>query len=309
MEDYTYERCMNILVTGSAGLIGTELCIQLVEQGHKVFAVDNMSRSDKIPKCHEFYCEDLSDSLEFLKPIQESIDIIYHLSAINGTSNFYERPNEVLSNNIRSDLNIFKFAEECPNLKKFFYASSSEVMSHEDSCDESKHIVIDDISNPRYSYKIAKIASENYLHNSKLPWVIIRYFNVYGSETKAGHFVYDQIQNHKDNIFKVIGPDETRCYTHVQDAIVATIKISDICSSQVTINIGSFEELTSLEATKIISESMGYSFINYVLIPGLSGSPKRRKPDLTQLLKYYPEYSPVTFQKGIKKVLDYEKSK
>ena len=77
-------------------------------------------------------------------------------------------------------------------------------MSHEDSCDESKHVVIDNISNPRYSYKISKIASENYLHNSKLPWVIIRYFNVYGSETKSGHFVYDQIQNHKNYIFKII---------------------------------------------------------------------------------------------------------
>ena len=150
---------MNILVTGAAGLIGTELCLQLVEQGHTVFAVDNMSRSNKIPKCYEVYCKDLSDSLEFLKPIQESIDLIYHLSAINGTSNFYERPNEVLSNNIRSDLNIFKFAEECPNLKKIFYASSSEVMSHEHFCEESKSVVIDDITNPRYSYKISKIAS------------------------------------------------------------------------------------------------------------------------------------------------------
>lgn len=302
---------MNILVTGAAGLIGTELCSQLVEQGHKVFAIDNMSRANKIPQCHKFYCKDLrlKSSFNVLNRMRNSIDLIYHLAAINGTSNFYSRPNEVLSNNIKSDLNLFTFAEECVNLKKLFYASSSEVMSHKDSCDESNHVVIDNIANPRYSYKIAKIASENYLHNSKLPWVIIRYFNVYGSETKAGHFVYDQIQNHKDNIFKVIGPDETRCYTHVQDAIVATIKISDICSSQVTVNIGSSEELTSLEATKIISELMEYSFIDYALIPGLSGSPKRRKPDLTQLLKYYPEYSPITFQEGIKKVLDYEKSK
>ena len=298
---------MNILVTGAAGLIGTELCIQLVEQGHKVFAVDNMSRSDKIPKCHEFYCKDLSCSLEFLKPIRESIDLIYHLSAINGTSNFYERPNEVLSNNIRSDLNIFKFAEECSNLKKIFYASSSEVMSHEDSCDESKHVVIDNISNPRYSYKISKIASENYLHNSKLPWVIIRYFNVYGSETKSGHFVYDQIQNHKNYIFKIIGSNETRCYTHVEDAVDATIKISDRCPLRKIINIGSLEEITSLEATKIIAKVMGYSFIDYQLVSGLRGSPKRRKPNLTQLLTYYPEYNPISFKIGIEKILNKSK--
>ena len=298
---------MNILVTGAAGLIGTELCLQLVEQGHTVFAVDNMSRSNKIPKCYEVYCKDLSDSLEFLKPIQESIDLIYHLSAINGTSNFYERPNEVLSNNIRSDLNIFKFAEECPNLKKIFYASSSEVMSHEHFCEESKSVVIDDITNPRYSYKISKIASENYLHNSKLPWVIIRYFNVYGSETKSGHFVYDQIQNHKNYIFKIIGPNETRCYTYVEDAVDATIKISDRAPLRKIINIGSLEEITSLEATKIIAKAMGYSFMDYQLIPGLRGSPKRRKPNLTQLLTYYPEYNPISFKIGIEKVLNKSK--
>lgn len=298
---------MNILVTGAAGLIGTELCTQLVEQGHTIFAVDNMSRSNKIPKCYEFYCKDLSDSLEFLKPIQESIDLIYHLSAINGTSNFYERPNEVLSNNIRSDLNVFEFSKECKNLKKIFYASSSEVMSHKDFCEESKSLVIDDISNPRYSYKISKIASENYLHNSKLPWVIIRYFNVYGLETKSGHFVYDQIQNHKNNIFKIIGPNETRCYTYVEDAVNATIKISDRAPLRKIINIGSLEEITSFEATKVIAKVMGYSCIDYQLIPELKGSPKRRKPNLTQLLTYYPEYNPISFKIGIEKILNKSK--
>jgi UDP-glucose 4-epimerase len=298
---------MTILVTGAAGLIGTELCKQLTDQGHKVIAIDNMSRSDKTPECGQFYCRNVYDSLEFFKPIQKSIEIIYHLSAINGTSNFYENPNEVLSNNIRSDLNIFKFAEECPNLKKFFYASSSEVMSHEDFCEESKSVIIDDLTNPRYSYKISKIASENYLHNSKLPWVIIRYFNVYGPETKSGHFVYDQIENHKNYIFKIIGPNETRCYTYVEDAVNATIKISDRCLLRETINIGSSEELTSFEATKIIAKVMGYSFIDYQLIAGLKGSPKKRKPDLTQLLTYYPEYNPISFEIGIEKILNKSK--
>ena len=299
---------MTILVTGAAGLIGTELCKQLVHKGHKVIAIDNMSRSGEIPKCHQFYHEDLCNSLKFLESVQDSVEVIYHLAAINGTSNFYERPNEVLSNNIKSDLNIFKFAEDCKNLKKIFYASSSEVMSHVGFCQESNSLIIDDVSNPRYSYKISKIASENYLHNSDLPWVIIRYFNVYGPETKSGHFVYDQIQNHKNKIFKVIGPDETRCYTYIEDAIDATIEFSNICSIGEVVNIGSSEELSSLEATKIISESMGYSLLEYQLLPGLKGSPQKRKPDLTKLLKYYPKYSPIKFREGIRKVLNHEKS-
>ena len=302
---------MNILVTGAAGLIGTELCSQLVKQGHKVFAIDNMSRSNKVPQCHKFYRKDLrlKSSFYVLKQMRNSIDLIYHLAAINGTLNFYKRPNEVLSNNIKSDLNVFNFAEECINLKKIFYASSSEVMSHKNFCEESKSVVIDNISNPRYSYNISKIASENYLHNSNLPWIIIRYLNVYGTETKSGHFVYDQIQNHKNNIFKIVGPNETRCYTYVEDAVNATIKITDRCSIQNTINIGSSEELTSLESTRIIADSMNYSFIDYQLLPGLKGSPAKRKPDLTKLREYYPEYSPITFKEGIRKLLNNEKSK
>jgi len=300
---------MNILVTGAAGLIGTELCRQLTNQGHFIIAIDNMSRSNEIPKCNKFYCRNLCDSLEYLNSAQESVEIIYHLSAINGTSNFYKRPNEVLSNNIKSDFNIFKFAEKCKNLKKIFYASSSEIMSHTNFCNESNSIVIDDISNPRYSYKISKLASENYLHNSHLPWIIVRYFNVYGPETKSGHFVYDQIQNHKNKIFKIIGFDETRCYTYIEDAVDATIKISDKLPIKNTINIGSLEELTSFEATKIISEFMGYFFVDYELLPGLKGSPKKRKPDLTKLREYYPEYYPITFKEGITKLLNNEKSK
>ena len=82
---------MNILVTGAAGLIGSELCRQLKYDNHTVFAVDNMSRATKIPECDEFYCRDLSKSLEFLSSIQDNIEIIYHLSAINGTLNFYKK--------------------------------------------------------------------------------------------------------------------------------------------------------------------------------------------------------------------------
>lgn len=292
---------MNILVTGAAGLIGSELCKQLSDKGHRVIAVDNMSRSNTIPKSYIFLKEDLSESIT-ISP--DNLDIIYHLAAINGTTNFYERPNEVISNNTRVDLNVFEFAKKCTNLKKFVYASSSEIMSHSAICCENNSVEVDDLSNPRWSYKISKMVGENYLHNSDLPWVIIRYFNVYGSETKSGHIVYDQIENHKLKNYKVIGPDETRCYTYVQDAIEATIVCVEKCEIGETINIGSNEELSSLEVSKIIGTLLGYDSPSYQLVEGRRGSAKRRVPDLTKLLYYYPNYSPIKFEQGVKKIID-----
>jgi UDP-glucose 4-epimerase len=173
------------------------------------------------------------------------------------------------------------------------------MMSHTDICKENNTIEVDDISNPRWSYKISKMIGENYLHNSNLPWVIIRYFNVYGSETKSGHIVFDQMQKHKNGLYEVIGPNETRCYTYIEDAIDATIVVTNKCGLRETINIGTTEELSSLEVCKIIARSLGITNPNYSYIDGRIGSAKRRIPDISTLIKYYPEYSPISFSEGI----------
>ena len=290
---------MNILVTGAAGLIGSELCKQLKSHGHHVFAVDNMSRGTNIPE-GEFIPFDLNDKLTV---VPEHVDVIYHMAAINGTINFYDRPNEVIENNTRVDLNVFEFAKRCPNLKKFVYASSSEMMSHTAFCPESKAVEIDDISNPRWSYKLSKMVGENYLHNSDIPWVIVRYFNVYGSESKRGHIIHDQIENHKDCVFRVIGPSETRCYTHVEDAVEATIVCADSCQTKEVINIGSEEELTSMEVVMMIAECLKVKPEKYKFISGRRGSAKRRIPDLSTLRKYYPDYDPRDLRSGLIDIL------
>ena len=109
-----------ILVTGASGLLGTEFCRQLKETGHEVWAVDNHSRSASIPPCDQWMKLDLMHGL-FVDSLPKDFDYIYHYGAINGTTNFYERPNEVLRNNFISDLNVFEFASQCPNLKRIVY--------------------------------------------------------------------------------------------------------------------------------------------------------------------------------------------
>jgi UDP-glucose 4-epimerase len=286
---------MKVLVTGAAGLIGSELCRQLKQSNFYVVGIDNMFRSTKIPDCNEFIECDISKNII----IDEDFEIIFHFAAINGTANFYEMPNKVISNNTRVDLNIFEFSKKCKNLKKFIYASSSEMMSHVNICDESNKVEIDDISNPRWSYKISKMLGENYLHNSNIPWIIIRYFNVYGKETKSGHVVFDQMEKHRNGIYEVIGPNETRCYTYIKDAVDATLVVLNKCKLGEIINIGTNEELSSLDVCKIIANSLGIHNPNYKFIDGRIGSTKRRVPNISTLLNYYPKYSPISFVQGI----------
>lgn len=292
-----------ILVTGAAGLLGTEFCRQLKEAGHTVWALDNHSRSSTIPPCDQFVSADLNVSLVF-ETLPKDFDYIYHYAAINGTTNFYERPNEVLRTNFVGDLNIFEFASQCTNLTRLVYASSSEVVSDDPTSPvpENTDIMIKNIHNARWSYRLAKVTSENFLANSKLPYVMIRYFNVYGENSKKGHFLGDQIDKIRNGIFSVIGAQETRSFCHVSDAVRATIYVAEHCNREL-VNVGNDREITIGDAVKVIADVMGHPDAQFEQLPSKAGSVANRRPDITKLRSIMPDYEPMSFEQGIRSIL------
>jgi nucleoside-diphosphate-sugar epimerase len=292
-----------ILVTGASGLLGTEFCRQLKEAGHIIYAVDNHSRSTTIPACDEWYRIDLN-SVDDLNQLPRDFDYIYHYGAINGTTNFYKMPNKVLANNFVCDLNIFKFAAECTNLKRLVYASSSEIVADDPTSPvpENTDVFIKDIHNARWSYRLAKITSENYLANSDLPYVMLRYFNVYGENSKQGHFLGDQINKIKNGIFSVIGAQETRSFCHVEDAIQASIYVAETVNREL-VNIGNDREISIGDAVRVIANELGHKNPVFEQLPSMPGSVANRRPDISKLRSIMPNYEPMSFEKGIKKIL------
>jgi nucleoside-diphosphate-sugar epimerase len=296
---------MKILVTGASGLLGTEICRQLKQDSHnEVWAMDNHSRSSTIPPCDKFINVDLVQGDNF-KDLPLDFDYIYHYGAINGTKNFYERPNQVLLNNFVCDLNIFEHASLCKNLKKLVYASSSEVVSDDPISPVPEHtdIAIKNIHNARWSYRLAKVCSENFLANSKLPWVMLRYFNVYGDNSKTGHFLADQIQKIKNGVFEVVGPEETRSFCHVEDAVAASIHCANTQTHEL-INIGNDREITIMTAAQIIAQTMGHTSPIWITTAGKAGSTANRRPDISKLRGIMPNYDPKTFEQGVQEIID-----
>jgi len=292
-----------ILVTGASGLLGTEFCRQLKEAGHIIYAVDNHSRSNTIPSCDEWFRIDLNN-VDELNQLPTDFDYIYHYGAINGTTNFYKMPNKVLENNFVCDLNVFNFARKCGNLKRLVYASSSEVVADDpvSPVPENTDVVVKDIHNARWSYRLAKITSENYLANSDLPYVMLRYFNVYGENSKQGHFLGDQITKIRNGIFSVIGAQETRSFCHVSDAISASIYIAENVNRQL-VNIGNDREITIGDAVKVIAKELGHPDANFEQLPSLPGSVANRRPDISKLRSLMPDYEPMSFEAGIRQIL------
>jgi nucleoside-diphosphate-sugar epimerase len=292
-----------ILVTGASGLLGTEFCRQLKEAGHVIYAVDNHSRSSTIPSCDEWFRIDLN-SVDELNQLPTDFDYIYHYGAINGTTNFYKMPNKVLENNFVCDLNVFNFARKCANLKRLVYASSSEVVADDpiSPVPENTDVFVKDIHNARWSYRLAKITSENYLANSDLPYVMLRYFNVYGENSKQGHFLGDQINKIRNGIFSVIGAQETRSFCHVSDAISASIYIAENVNREL-VNIGNDREITIGDAVKVIAKELGHPDANFEQLPSLPGSVANRRPDISKLRSLMPDYEPMSFEAGIRQIL------
>lgn len=294
---------MKILVTGASGLLGTEICRQLKQNiNNQVWAVDNHSRSSTIPPCDAWVKLDLLNK-DNLNDLPRDFDQIYHYAAINGTKNFYERPNEVLVNNFVSDINVFEFAAKCETLTKLVYASTSEIVSDDPVSPTPEHvdITVKNIHNARWSYRLAKIASENYLANSRLPWVALRYFNIYGADSKAGHFIADQMAKIKQGIFEVTGSTETRSFCYIEDAVAATIHCANMALREV-INIGTDAEITIPQAADVIAQALGITNAEWRMLPGLPGSTATRRPNIDRLRAIMPAYQPRSFAEGMQEI-------
>lgn len=298
---------MKILVTGASGLLGEEICRQLSEnKQHEIWAVDNHSRSSIIPPCDHWLCLDLTDQ-EAVRSLPTDFDRIYHYAAINGTRNFYERPNHVLRTNTLLDLNVFDLARRCQGLDLLIYASSSEVVSGDPQSPvvENRDITVHNIHNARWSYRLPKVLSENYLANcGDFNWLAFRYFNVYGNHSKDGHFVADQLHKISQGRFEIMGASETRSFCHVADAVEASLKASELVSHEV-INIGNDREITVLEAATVIARCLGHSDPKWVHADGLSGSTPQRRPCIDRLRELLPNYSPRTFEQGMTEIANY----
>lgn len=296
---------MNVLITGGAGFIGFHLARFHAALGDQVHLMDNLFKSEgrRDPELESFlerpnvrmHVVDLTRPLADID-IGDSLGIVYHLAAINGTRLFYEIPYEVARINLLATINLLDWLRG-RTVGRILYTSTSEVYA---GCEavgllaiptpETIPVVFEQPTPTRFSYGTSKFMGEflcmQFGRTNHVPVSVIRYHNIYGPRMGQKHVIPEFIlrAHRRENPFAVFGGDETRAFCHVDDAIAATqlVATTSACVQQI-VHIGNMqEEITIAQLAGIVLSLMDVD-VAVEERGRRSGSVSRRCPDTTKL--------------------------
>lgn len=292
------------LITGGAGFIGSNLTDALIEKGHEVLVLDNLSagkRENINPKA-KFFELDIRD-FEKIRPVFEGVDFVFHEAALPRIPLSIEKPQESNGINIDGTLNVLVAAKDA-GVKKMIYAASSSALG-----EAAQMPMREDVScGPLNPYALQKYVGELYCRVFseiyKLPTVSLRYFNVYGPrQPREGSYTpvigVFLTQKEKGEPMTVIGDgNQTRDFTHVFDVVRANILAmeSDKVGKGEVINIGAGRNYSINK----IAEMIGGKVVHLPIRPGEMRDTLADITKAKELLGWQPE---ITLEEGIKELL------
>jgi len=292
------------LVTGGAGFIGSHLVERLLEEGHDVTVIDNLStgrlinlesvRADPALTFHEL---DVSD-FNRIKDIFDGIDWVFHLAALADIVPSIQAPLEYHRANVDGTVSVLE-AARLASVKRFVYAASSSCYGLAEELPTKETAPIE----PMYPYALTKNLGEQYvLHWHKmyqLPCLALRLFNVFGprsrtSGTYGAVFGVFLAQKLAGKPFTVVGNgDQTRDFTFVTDVTAAFVRAAESNLAGEAYNVGSG---STYSVNRLVSLLGG----DVVHLPKRPGEPDCTFADTAKILKALEWRPEVDFEDGVK---------
>lgn len=261
---------MRILVTGAAGLIGSHTTDLLLNRGHKVDGIDNLSYGtlDNLKdalKLKNF--KFIQDNVENISRYKSKYDVIYHFASLKKAWDGSILSSDILDNNYEMTKILLQRCLE--HKTKLIFASTSDIYGNSKTFRESDNITMGAPTNERYSYALSKWHSEQYILNAfqqqGLNCTIIRIFGCASkrsSKTWSGGHVplFAQLASEGKDIIIHGDGSQTRSISHANDIATGFISILDypnVTNGEI-INLGTNEQTT----VKYVAESINTYFNN-----------------------------------------------
>jgi len=317
---------MKISITGVAGFIGSNLCSSLLERGHSVVGIDNMSQGEyeniaefKENSNFELYKIDVRDEKAILEVTAES-DVIVHLAAFKIPR--YSDALDTLLINTKGAENVAKAATK--HKAKVVAASTSDVYGKNKDLpfSEDSNLVIGAPDVKRWAYAISKMFDEQlffgYHERHGIDVVLLRFFGGYGPNQNLtwwggpqSVFIEKALKNEEIPLHG--NGQQTRSFTYISDhveGIIRTIEMPE--ANNLVFNLGNTYEITIENLAKLI----------WRLVRGEADKPKiklipyetfgkyedvmRRIPDITRARKILGFEPKVGLEEGLRKTIAWQ---
>jgi UDP-glucose 4-epimerase len=315
---------MKVLITGGAGFIGSHLAEKLLNTGHEVIVVDDLSTGSienikhiqNNPK-FKFVYDNVRNS-ETMHILVEQCDVIFHLAAAVGVQLIVDDPVHTIETNIHGSEVVLSIANKFR--RKILIASTSEVYGKSENVPfrEDDDTVLGSTRFSRWSYACSKAIDEflglAYYEQYGLPVIVARFFNTVGPRQTGRYgmviprFVKWALKNEPILIYG--SGKQSRCFSYVGDVVDGAIALMNCLSAPGKVyNIGSQEEITIEDlAKKIIRMTGSKSTLKYIPYEQAYGKPfddmMRRVPCLDRI-KEIVGYEPKTsLEQMLKSVIE-----
>lgn len=314
----------NVLVTGGAGFIGSNLCEYLVKNKNEVYCLDDLSTGkieniEALMELPNFYFieGDIRD-FEICKTVTSNVEIVFHQAALGSVPRSIDNPLLTHSVNNTGFLNMLEASRQ-NKVERFIYAASSS--TYGDSKELPK--VEDNIGNPLSPYAVTKLTNELYarvfadLYGLKV--IGLRYFNVFGRKQDPNGAYAAAIPKFIKLLLNgespVINGDgsQSRDFTYIDNVIkiniLAAVSLNTEAFNQVynvafgaQTNLNVLLEMITDELAKL---HPGVAGIKPVYGPERVGDVKHSHADISKagrLLNYHPEYD---LKRGMKEAISW----
>jgi len=247
-----------VVITGGAGLIGSQLAKRLAPDNEVVVADDlSKGEADRVPEGAELVVADVTDPDDVADVVTADVDVIFHLAAYTDTN--YADPRRLFEENTEMTYNLLERAVAV-GVEGFVFTSSSTVYGEAPRPTPEDYAPLEPIS----EYGASKLADEGlvstYAHSRGLQAWTFRFANIVGPGQR-GTVVPDFIEKLCDDpeTLVILGDGrQEKSYLHVEDCVDAIHHVVENADATLnTYNLGSRTTTSVNRIADIVSEELG----------------------------------------------------